>query len=168
MTATNFRTPLYSAHLALGARTMPFGGWDMPVQYSGILAEVNAVRTLAGSVRRFPHGPPVHLRPPGHLVPGLGADRLSAQPFRRTRPVLHDLQRSRGRHRRHHLLPAGRGPVSLDSQRRQPGRRGRVVPPLDRSKVPRRVPGGGLDRSHRPDRPARPTGRGNHGRTLRP
>ena len=48
MTATNLRTPLYSAHLALGARTMPFGGWDMPVQYSGILAEVNAVRTRAG------------------------------------------------------------------------------------------------------------------------
>ena len=27
---------------------MPFGGWDMPVQYSGILAEVKAVRTAAG------------------------------------------------------------------------------------------------------------------------
>ena len=29
---------------------MPFGGWDMPVQYSGILAEVNAVRTGCGNV----------------------------------------------------------------------------------------------------------------------
>lgn len=48
MTEANLRTPLYSAHIDLGARTMPFGGWDMPVQYSGILAEVNAVRTRAG------------------------------------------------------------------------------------------------------------------------
>ena len=49
MTAENLRTPLYDTHLALGGRMVPFGGWDMPVQYpSGILAEVNAVRTAAG------------------------------------------------------------------------------------------------------------------------
>ena len=48
MTAANLRTPLYSAHISLGARTVPFGGWDMPVQYSGILAETKAVRTAAG------------------------------------------------------------------------------------------------------------------------
>jgi aminomethyltransferase len=33
------RTPLYDAHVALGARMGPFGGWDMPIQYEGILAE---------------------------------------------------------------------------------------------------------------------------------
>ena len=44
----NLRTALYSTHLSLGARLVPFGGWDMPVQYSGILAEVKAVRTAAG------------------------------------------------------------------------------------------------------------------------
>jgi len=33
------RTPLYEEHLALGARMVPFGGWEMPVQYEGILAE---------------------------------------------------------------------------------------------------------------------------------
>ncbi len=44
----NLRTPLYSSHLALGARTVAFGGWDMPVQYSGILAEVEAVRLATG------------------------------------------------------------------------------------------------------------------------
>lgn len=44
----NLRTPLYSTHLSLGARMVPFGGWDMPVQYSSILAEVRAVRTAAG------------------------------------------------------------------------------------------------------------------------
>ncbi len=48
MAEENRRTPLYPTHLALGARTIPFGGWDMPVQYSGILEEVKAVRTGAG------------------------------------------------------------------------------------------------------------------------
>src|ERR1700694_1019788 len=42
------RTPLYEEHLASGARLVPFSGWEMPVQYSGILAEHEAVRTHAG------------------------------------------------------------------------------------------------------------------------
>lgn len=42
------RTPLYQTHLALGARMVEFGGWEMPVQYSGILEEHRAVRTRAG------------------------------------------------------------------------------------------------------------------------
>ncbi|MBW3623385.1 MAG: glycine cleavage system aminomethyltransferase GcvT [Armatimonadetes bacterium] len=43
------RTPLWDAHRRLGARMVPFGGWDMPVQYAtGILAEAKAVRTTAG------------------------------------------------------------------------------------------------------------------------
>ncbi|NOT55910.1 MAG: glycine cleavage system aminomethyltransferase GcvT [Deltaproteobacteria bacterium] len=42
------RTPLYDTHRALGARMIEFGGWEMPVQYSGILAEHQAVRTKAG------------------------------------------------------------------------------------------------------------------------
>ena len=33
------RTPLYEEHRALGARLVEFGGWEMPVQYSGILEE---------------------------------------------------------------------------------------------------------------------------------
>jgi aminomethyltransferase len=44
----NLQTILYPTHLSLGARMVPFGGWDMPVQYSGILAEVKAVRTATG------------------------------------------------------------------------------------------------------------------------
>ena len=48
MAESTLQTTLYSTHLAMGARTVPFGGWDMPVQYSGILAEVNAVRTNVG------------------------------------------------------------------------------------------------------------------------
>ncbi len=42
------KTVLHPAHVAMGARMVPFGGWDMPVQYSGILAEVKAVRTAVG------------------------------------------------------------------------------------------------------------------------
>lgn len=42
------RTPLYDTHVALGARMVEFGGWEMPVQYSGILDEHNAVRNAAG------------------------------------------------------------------------------------------------------------------------
>ena len=49
MDSVNLRTPLYDTHVSLGARMVPFGGWDMPVQYpSGIIAEVRAVRTGAG------------------------------------------------------------------------------------------------------------------------
>jgi aminomethyltransferase len=42
------RTPLHSIHVAAGARMVPFGGWDMPVQYSGIIDEHRAVRMRAG------------------------------------------------------------------------------------------------------------------------
>jgi aminomethyltransferase len=42
------RTPLHEAHRALGARMVPFGGWEMPVQYTSIIEEHRAVRTRAG------------------------------------------------------------------------------------------------------------------------
>ena len=42
------RTPLYDSHVALGGRMVPFGGWDMPVQYASILDEARAVRSQAG------------------------------------------------------------------------------------------------------------------------
>src|SRR5262245_14221365 len=42
------RTPLYDWHLARKARMVPFGGWEMPVQYTSILNEHRAVRTGAG------------------------------------------------------------------------------------------------------------------------
>src|ERR687886_1998933 len=43
------RTPLYERHVALGARMVPFAGWEMPVQYEGVAAEHRAVRTDAGA-----------------------------------------------------------------------------------------------------------------------
>ena len=42
------RTPLYDVHVKSGARMVEFAGWDMPVQYSGLLDEHEAVRTRAG------------------------------------------------------------------------------------------------------------------------
>jgi aminomethyltransferase len=42
------RTPLYDLHLAMGARLVEFGGWEMPVQYQGIVAEHQAVRSHVG------------------------------------------------------------------------------------------------------------------------
>ncbi|PQA44884.1 glycine cleavage system aminomethyltransferase GcvT [Amnimonas aquatica] len=42
------RTPLYDEHLALNARMVDFGGWDMPVQYASVLDEHHAVRRTQG------------------------------------------------------------------------------------------------------------------------
>src|SRR5438105_8260794 len=42
------RTPLFSRHVALGARMVPFAGWEMPVQYQGVIPEHRAVRTDSG------------------------------------------------------------------------------------------------------------------------
>jgi len=42
------QTPLNAVHRQLGAKMVPFGGWDMPVQYGGILEEHKAVRGAAG------------------------------------------------------------------------------------------------------------------------
>jgi aminomethyltransferase len=41
-------TPLNAAHRKLGARMVDFAGWDMPVQYSSVIAEHEAVRSAAG------------------------------------------------------------------------------------------------------------------------
>jgi aminomethyltransferase len=42
------RTPLYERHRTLGARMVPFAGWEMPVQYEGVIPEHRAVRGDAG------------------------------------------------------------------------------------------------------------------------
>ena len=48
MEATLLRTPLYERHVALGARMVPFAGYEMPVQYEGVIPEHKAVRTDTG------------------------------------------------------------------------------------------------------------------------
>src|SRR4030095_4116597 len=42
------RTPLYDVHVKAGAKMVPFGGWEMPVQYTGIVEEHRAVRSAVG------------------------------------------------------------------------------------------------------------------------
>lgn len=42
------RTPLYDSHVALGGKVIPFAGWEMPVQYTGIVQEHHAVRKAVG------------------------------------------------------------------------------------------------------------------------
>ena len=46
--SANLRTPLYAWHVSHKARMVPFGGWEMPVQYAGIGPEHKAVRSSAG------------------------------------------------------------------------------------------------------------------------
>ena len=48
MPATLLHTPLYERHVELGARMVPFAGWEMPVQYAGVIPEHRAVRADAG------------------------------------------------------------------------------------------------------------------------
>jgi aminomethyltransferase len=45
---TLLRTPLFDRHVALGARMVPFAGWEMPVQYEGVIPEHLAVRNDCG------------------------------------------------------------------------------------------------------------------------
>ena len=49
VSATLRRTPLYERHVAAGARMVPFAGWEMPVQYGGVIPEHLAVRSDAGA-----------------------------------------------------------------------------------------------------------------------
>jgi len=48
MAQTLLRTPLHDRHVALGARMVPFAGWEMPVQYEGVIPEHRAVRADCG------------------------------------------------------------------------------------------------------------------------
>jgi aminomethyltransferase len=60
------RTPLHDRHLAAGARMVPFAGWEMPVQYAGIIPEHRAVREHAG-VFDVSHMGQLEVRGPGAL-----------------------------------------------------------------------------------------------------
>jgi aminomethyltransferase len=48
MAQTLQQTPLHERHVALGARMVPFAGWEMPVQYEGLIREHRAVRSDCG------------------------------------------------------------------------------------------------------------------------
>ena len=48
MTLSLKKTPLHSLHVSAGAKMVPFAGWEMPIEYTGVVAEHMAVRTSAG------------------------------------------------------------------------------------------------------------------------
>ena len=60
------RTPLHDRHVALGARMVPFAGWDMPVQYEGVIPEHLAVRRDRG-VFDVSHMGQIHVEGPTQL-----------------------------------------------------------------------------------------------------
>ena len=61
------RTPLRDVHAAAGARMVPFGGWDMPVQYAGIIEEHRCVRSAVG-LFDISHMGEFEVRGPGALA----------------------------------------------------------------------------------------------------
>jgi aminomethyltransferase len=61
------RTALYEEHLKLKGRMVPFGGWELPVQYSGVMAEHQAVRTACG-IFDVSHMGEIVLEGPGALA----------------------------------------------------------------------------------------------------
>jgi aminomethyltransferase len=65
-TAALRKTPLNGLHRRLGAKMVDFGGWDMPVEYSGLIAEHMAVRTGVG-IFDVSHMGDIQLRGPGSL-----------------------------------------------------------------------------------------------------
>jgi aminomethyltransferase len=66
-TATLRKTALNAAHRAAKAKMVDFGGWDMPVEYSGLIAEHMAVRTAVG-LFDVSHMGDIQLRGPGSLA----------------------------------------------------------------------------------------------------
>ncbi|MBI5777238.1 MAG: hypothetical protein HY444_07600 [Nitrospirae bacterium] len=57
------RTPLYQTHVSAQAKLVDCAGWEMPIQYSGVVDEYQTVRTAAGlfDVNRMVRGVP-HIR----------------------------------------------------------------------------------------------------------
>jgi aminomethyltransferase len=75
------RTPLHAFHARHGARFVPFGGWEMPVQFRGILDEHRAVRASAG-LFDVSHMGEIVVRGPkaGECLDYLLTNRIAAQP----------------------------------------------------------------------------------------
>jgi aminomethyltransferase len=66
-TGTLRKTPLHAVHREMGAKMVPFGGWEMPVEYTGLIAEHNAVRRGAG-LFDVSHMGELELEGPGSLA----------------------------------------------------------------------------------------------------
>lgn len=79
------RTPLYDALVRDGGRMVDFHGWEMPVQFSGILAEHRAVRTACGAFDVSHMGQVLISGPDAHrFVERVNCNRMSAEPGKGT------------------------------------------------------------------------------------
>ena len=141
-------------HRALGAKMAPFGGWDMPIQYRGVLEEHRACRERRGRVRRVA---PRHrrVRRPGRVRRAAVAAHQRPRPHRPGPGAVHAPARPgrRARRRRHHRVVGRARALPRDAERvehRPARRRDREAPIGD----------GGVDarRRHRDARRARGAG----------
>jgi len=66
-TTTLRKTPLHAVHREMGAKMVPFGGWEMPVEYAGLINEHMAVRRAAG-LFDVSHMGELEVRGPGALA----------------------------------------------------------------------------------------------------
>ena len=89
------KTPLHARHRASNARMVPFAGWEMPVEYSGITNEHLAVRTRAG-VFDVSHMGEIEIAGTSALAAELGPQRA------------HESQFLVGRYARVHVYAANR------------------------------------------------------------
>ena len=79
------RTPLFAALVRDGGRMVDFHGWEMPVQFSGILAEHRAVRTACGAFDVSHMGQVLISGPAAHrFVERVNCNRMSAEPGKGT------------------------------------------------------------------------------------
>ena len=111
------RTPLHDRHLAAGARMVPFAGWEMPVQYEGVIPEHRAVREHAG-IFDVSHMGQLEVRGPARArVPS--DDALERpEPDRHGPGAVHAAsRRERLPDRRPDRLPARRRPPAARRQR---------------------------------------------------
>ncbi len=145
------QTPLYGRHKALGAKVIDFGGWAMPVQYSGILDEHKAVREAVG-LFDVSHMGEVVFRGPRARRGGAAAGHQRRRQARRRPGDVHLRLPADGRHRRRlHRLPRARRRLPHRRQRLQHRQGLRLVPRARRRPVRRR-------RRLRRDRAARGAG----------
>ena len=107
-----------------GARMVPFAGWEMPVQYEGVIPEHLAVRRTRG-VFDVSHMGQLHVEGPTQRRAPPGAALERPRPDRRRRGAVHAAdERARRDRRRPDRLPDRARPLPARRQRRQP--RGRV------------------------------------------
>ncbi len=81
------KTALDARHRALGARMIPFAGWDMPVQYRGLVEEHNAVRTAAGLFDLSHMGEIFVTGPDAAAALDYALDHRAGEACRRARPI---------------------------------------------------------------------------------